>query len=390
LNLIIVGAGSVGYSLAEHLSKQGHHISIIEKDTSLYNAINSNLDVFVLNDVGTNPLALENAGISTADMIIAVTPHNDTNLVVCNFAMQYNVPQRIARINSAEYTQAHSSISLEKIGVSHVIEPEKEVVRHILQYIEFPGVTESANFQSDSVLLRGYKITDTMPIANRSLQEIHEANEAADILIVLVVRGGKGVMPSGSTRILPGDEIIGIMPAHSLNTFRTLVGRHNSSKREKVIVFGDTRTTLHLVRALKSRAERVILVDPDEQHGQEAASQLDGVEVMYGDCTRVEMLQEVHVENASFFIGISSDTEDNIMSCLLAKAEGANEVVAVSNTRRHLGLFRSLGLDHIISPHIITTQSIIADVLKVSFGTLMTLKNMDVEVIHSVAEKKVR
>lgn len=389
MNIVIVGAGTVGHSLAEHLNTQENHISIIDKSVDLCDRLNSQLDVFTVNDYGTNPSALERAGIAQADMVIAVTPSDETNLVVCNFAMQYGVGTRIARIVQLGNSFSDTPVSLEKIGVTHVIEPEREVVRNIIKYIELPGVTEAANFHMDSVYLRGYRITADMPIANKTLIETNALTKSAHILVVLIIRGGQAILPSGSERILPEDEIVAIMPRESLGDFRALVNQPGG-KTKKVIVSGDSLTAIVLAEQLKALADRVILVDPSASHAQKAAAQLKGVEVLHGDCTRVEMLQEANVRNATFFIAAGRDTEDNVMSCLLAKAEGAREVIAVSNAQRHAKLFASLGLDHVIDPHTITSQTIIANVIRVPIGSLLRLKNVNVEVNWFVAGKKSR
>lgn len=386
MNILIVGAGTVGYSLADHLSQQNHHITVIERNPSLCRQLSSRLDVSALNGAGASPAILEEGGLAKADMVIAVTPEDPTNMLVCAFAKQYGIPKRIARVKSGEYTEKSTRISLEQLGVTNVIEPEKEVVRQVLQHVELPGVTDTANFQSDNVYLRGYRITEGMPLAHRTLAEITTLAGPAPILVVLIIREGRSVLPTGDAKILPGDQVIAIMTNESIDTFRRLIGQP-PGRQSKIVVFGDTLTAIHLARELRAFSERVILVDPDEDHGLAAASQLNGVEVLNGDCTNVDMLQEVHVENAPFFIAASRDTEDNVMSCLLAKAEGARRVIAVSNNERHVSLFRSLGLDYIVNPHEITSQTIIANILKVPIGALLKLKNVDVEVSRFIAGK---
>jgi trk system potassium uptake protein TrkA len=379
VKILIVGAGMVGYSLAEHLSHTNNNVSVIDRSAEICKELNNRLDVFALNAAATDLEALEEAGIRTADMVIAVTPHDDTNLVVCNFAKQYGVAKRIARIKSTWYTRKSTVVSLEELGVTHVIEPEREVVRNILNVVELPGVTEAANFQSENVYLRGYTVTEDMPIAGRTVEQTTQFTSSAHILIVLIVRKGRAILPRGSQHILAGDEIVAIMPRDSFGEFRAMINKP-AGKLKKIVVFGDSFVAVQLCEQLLHYSDRVILVDPDEKHAELAATQLKGVEVLWGDCTRIEMLQEVHVENLPFFIAAGNDTEDNVMSCLLAKAEGAREVIAISNAKRHARLFMSVGLDHIINPNIITAQTIIANIIKVPIGSMLKLKNVDVEV----------
>lgn len=387
MNIVIVGAGVVGYSLAEHLSRQGHNISVVEKSPQRCEDINNKLDVFTVNDSGSNPQSLENAGIKNADMVIAVTPQDDSNLLVCNFAMQFGVPQRIARIRSLKLTNPNSPISFSSLGVTHVIEPEMEVAGNILQYIELPGVTEAENIQPGNAFLRGYRVTEDMVIANKTLIETNEHTKSAHILIVLIIREGKAIIPRGSERTLPGDEIIAIMPHRSLPDFRIIVNQP-PGKLKKVVVFGDSLIAVELVRRIGAYADRVVLVDPNEEHARHTASELSDVEVLLGDCTSVEMLQEVRVRNLPFFIAAGNDPEDNIMSCLLAKAEGAQRVIAVTNTTRHNNLFMSLGLDYVINPNVITTQTIMRNVIKLPIRSLLQLKSVDVQVTRFVIGTK--
>lgn len=386
MNIIIVGGGVVGYNLAERLSVNKHHITLIERNHNLSNSIADKLDISTIAGSGTNPAILEQAEIHTADMIIAVTPNDDTNLLCCNFAKQYGVQKRIARVKSPYYTQQNTQISLKEVGVTHIIEPEKEIVSSILQYIELPGAIESANFQSDTVYLRGYKITQDMPIAHKTLVEITDLIRPAQLLIVLIIRSGKSIMPSGAERILPQDEIYAMMPSQSLAVFRKLLNIEET-KIKKIVISGDSLTAIQLARALSMKADRIILVDPNEEHGRYAASILDNTEILLGDCTSVEMLQEVHIDTTPVFIAAGKDSEDNIMASILAKAEGAKEVIAVTDSDRHLQLFQALGIDHVINPRKITTQKIIENILKVPIGGLLTIKNADIEVCRYIASR---
>lgn len=380
MNIVIVGAGDVGYNLAEHLSRQGHHTAIIERSAAICNEINSKLDVLTINANGSHPQTLEQAGIKNADMIIAVTPYDDANLVACNFAMQYGVPQRIARIRALKFSDdMESPIRFSAIGVTHVVEPELEIVEDILKYIELPGVSEAENIHNGNVFLRGYHITEGMPIAHKTLIEINDAMQSSRILIVLIIRNGKAILPRGTERVIPGDEIIAIMQKNSLPVFRDLINQP-AEKLKKIVISGDSIEAIELARKMSLLSERVILVDPNEEHAQHAASILPDVEVLYGDCTRVEMLQEVRVRRLPFFIAVGNDTEDNIMSCLLAKAEGAERVIAVSNNRRHNELFRSLGIDQVINPNNITTQTIIRKVIRLPIASLLLLNSVNVQV----------
>ncbi|MBD3271125.1 MAG: hypothetical protein GF384_01140, partial [Elusimicrobia bacterium] len=168
MNVIVVGAGMVGYSVIKYFANLNHIVSVIEQDEILCDQIRGSLDILVVQGKGSSPAALEKAGIQNADILVAVTPNDETNLLACNFAMQNGVEKRIARVKSDIFPTA-KSINLGTLGVTNVIEPELEVVKKIKQYVELPGVLETANFQSDNIFLRSYLVTEDMPIANKTL-----------------------------------------------------------------------------------------------------------------------------------------------------------------------------------------------------------------------------
>ncbi len=385
MKIVIVGAGTTGYSLAEHLSGQNHNIAIIERDNLICDYVKSKLDAFVINGIGSSPALLEAAGIGSADMIIAVTSSDETNLLACHFAMQKGVKKRIARVKSDIYTSP-STISLDKLGVTNVIEPEREIVEKIIQYVDLPGVIETANFQGNNIYLRGYKITEDMPIANKTLSDVTIMAKGSPMLVVVIMREGKSIPPTGSQKLLPGDNIVVIMPKASFKTFRMLINR-KVSKLKKIIVSGDSLTAIHLADALKRLSDQVLLVDPDREHGLLASSLLNGVDIYHGDCTNTEILQEINAEHADCFVAAGTDSEDNIMSCLLAKTAGADIVIAVRNDDRYLGLFNSLGIDHIINPYDITLNMIIEKIQMVPIGSYLKLKSADIEVLRFKAKK---
>jgi trk system potassium uptake protein TrkA len=347
------------------------------------------MDVFVVNGPGTRPSVLESADIRNADMLIAVTPSDDTNLVLCNFAQQYGVGKRIARIKSSEYFSPDSPVKLTEIGVTHLIETEKEIVKNIMQYIEFPQATQTANFHSDGVYLRGFKVIEDMQIANKTLIEIKQFTSADPMLVVTIIRGEDIVFPTGNKILYPGDEVVVMMPRESFESFRKIVTQPDE-KVSRVIVYGDSLTGIHLAQDLTKMVETVNFIDPNMEHAKKAASILKGLDVMTGNCTDADTLQEIRVQNADFFISTVEDDDENIMSCLLAKAEGARKVIAVRNEPRHIDLFLSLGVDHIINPQIISTQKIIEDIKDLPIENHLKLKYGGIEVMRFMAGKNSR
>jgi len=386
MRIIIIGGGVVGQSLGEYLLHDNHRLSLVELDPHLCQTISEKLDLQVLCGSGSSPEILKEAGIDDADMILAVTPNNEVNIVACTIAAQYGVDQRIARLRGFEKAAETNLIDLEKLGITSVIYPEKVLVDQIIQYVETPHSMESANFESGRILMRGYRIKENMPLVNKTTREIREQIAPDIVLFSGIVRGKQGMIPDGETVIQTGDVLYSLFPKESLDRFLTLVGYEK--KNRKIIITGDSYSTIELVRYFdKSDFYNVTLVDPVYKHAHEVAAQLENVEVLHGDCTEEDLLRELNVDKASFFIAASDSPDYNMLSALLAKAEGAHEVISVTTDMSHNKLYKSIGIDHIINPRLTTAREILDIISRGHIGAVVKFPDVDIEAVRfNVAE----
>jgi trk system potassium uptake protein TrkA len=387
MRIVIVGAGVVGHSLVEQLGREQHDISLVEQSSSICEALSEKMDLLVVQGTGSSPDSLKQAGIDSADMVIAVTPNDEVNIVVCGLAEQFGVRKRIARVRNQEYSVPDNGIDVSRLGVTQVIQPERVVVDAVLQFIESPGALDAANFGHSNILLRGYKILEDMPIVSRSLQEISDMTDPHPLLVVTIVRRGMAVIPTGNLVIEPNDEVFALFPMESLDSFLALVNQSRKSVK-KVVVAGGSLTSVYLASALERTINNVVFVSSDYQEGVRVAEMFHNVEVMHGDCMEVDTLQEVHVEKADFFVSTGKTIENNIMSALLAKAEGAKEVISISNEPRYIKLFNSIGIDHVICPRLTTAREIMEVVRRGQIGSVIRIGAADIEVIRIVAGKR--
>lgn len=389
MRIVIVGAGVVGYSLVEQLSYEQHDISLVEQDSSICKAISEKMDLLVVQGTGSSPEVLKQAGIDSAGMVIAVTPEDEVNIVVCGVAEQYGVKKRIARIRNQEYSDPNSGIDVARLGVTQVIQPERVVVDAILQFIESPMALDAANFQNSNILLRGYKVLPDMPMAGKSLKEISAMAAPSLLLVVTIVRKGRAIIPTGNLVIEPGDQVFALFPRESLDAFLTLVNRSRKSVK-RVVISGNSLTSVYLASALEQTIDSVVFVAADYEEGKRVAETFHNVEVLHGDCMEVDTLQEVHVKKADFFVSAGKATENNIMSALLAKAEGAKEVIAISNEPRYNKLFNSIGIDHVIVPRLTTAREIMEVVRRGQIGAAIRIRDVDIEIIRIIAVESSR
>ena len=385
MRIVIVGGGVVGFSLAEHLMYENHDISLVEKDPNVCRVDGDRLDIKLICGNGSSPRVLEAAGIKGADMILAVTPIDELNIIVCSIAQQYGIESRIARIRSNEFRGGDASIDIGKMGVTLVIDPEQVVVDSIIQYVETPGASDSSNFQKGNILVRAYQVTEDMPIANKSLIELGTDLENQPILFVAAVRNGEGIIPHGDHVIQPGDETYGIFPRDSIDTYLELFNKTRKDVKT-VVITGDSLTAIQLADALQEIVDKVVLVDPDAEHAHLAADILNNVDIVHGDCTESSILKEVYVRNAQFFIAAAKETEYNVMSALLAKAEGAREVIAVSNEIRQDKLFNSIGIDNVIYPRLAIAREILEAIHSGHIGQVVRIRDLNIEALRLTAE----
>jgi len=381
MRIVIVGGGVVGYSLAQQLLYEKHTISLIEPDPKVADEIASKLDLRVIAASGSSPSALEEAGIKGADMVIAVTPIDEINILVCSIARQYDVLQRIARLRSREFLSPDSHVSLTDLGVTNFIFPEQVVVDAILQYIETPGASDAVNFENGSILMRAYHVRAGMPMIGKSLIELRAMMQPEMFLVAAVMRGEKGIIPHGEFVIEPDDKVYGLFPRQGIPGFMKLV-HENPESVKRAVLTGNNLSTLELAATVKDRVNSVVYVDPDLQHAEKVAAELDKVEVIHGDCTEVDTLMAIDMDKTDFFVASSNEADYNMLSALLAKSEGAREAVAVSTEYRHDKLFHSIGIDHVINPRVTAAREIMQIISRGHFGSVVRLGEAEIEAIR--------
>lgn len=387
MQIIIVGAGLVGTSLAEYLHKLGHDVTIIERDSDRIEQVGEKFDVRIVRGSGSHPRALLEAGIENADMIIAATPLDEVNIIACMIARHYSVEHRIARIRTWDFHRDSADILPIEFGITKVIYPEESTIGAVMNFIETPFAIDAQDFLDRSVLMRSYQITESMPIANKPLSDLRSQEEGKVLLVVAIIRGEEVFIPRGDARVLPGDKLLVLFPKESLDYFLTLVGL-DSKPAKKAVVYGNSLTAINIARALNEELESVVFIDPDYQHAQEASLKLQKMDVLHGDGADVDVLREANIRFADFFIAASKQNDENILSCLLAKSEGAREVIAVVNDDQHIDLFHSIGINHVINPRQLTAAGILNAIYNGFVAPSAHIQKTDIDVLRFAVSRE--
>ncbi|MDN3514652.1 MAG: Trk system potassium transporter TrkA [Candidatus Brocadia sp.] len=386
MKIVIVGAGAVGSNLAKQLSKEGHDISVVEKDLDLVKRISEKMDVFVVSGNASSPIILEDAGIKNADMILAVTNSDEINMVVCTIAHCYGVKTKIARIRSTELSDEQPLLHQNGFHIDHVINPEKITISSILNIIGTPGAIYVADFTEGDILLRGFNVPEDAPIVGKKLSELKEIESTDSFLIVAIQRNEQMVIPTGDTKILSHDNIFVLVAREALPYFLPMVNRR-ADEVEKVVIYGVNRASLELAKKLEGQKIGVTIIEPDKEKTQQAATALDKTIILQGNALEIDLLKESSIDIADFFVALSEDEQTNILSSLLAKRLGAKKAIVLTVEPAFVPIINSLGLDIVINPRLITVGSILQYIRRGHTLSVVKFHQSEAEAIELIAEE---
>ena len=374
MKILILGAGRVGQSVAESLVSERNDITVIDSDPARLHELQDRLDLRGVVGNGIQPSVLKEAGIEDADMLIACAPQDETNLVACKVAKDvYNVPTTIARVRSPEFETGGELLRKEGFAVDQVLCPEQSVTAYIRKLIEYPEALQVLEFAHGLVSLTAVRAVAGGPLVQHSLAEIPQLVPHIAMRIVAIYRQDKALTElDGATRIEPGDEVFVLAATEHI---RTVLGalRQMDGPVRRVMMAGGGKVGLRLAREIHSQYQ-IKLIESSRPRCEYLATQLPSeVLVLNGDSTDEDLLGDENVQEMDLFLALTSDDEDNIMSCLLAKRLGARRVLAVINRRAYAELVQGTQIDIAISP----AQAVIGELLAY-------VRRGDVEAVHSL------
>jgi trk system potassium uptake protein TrkA len=375
VNIVILGAGRVGESVAESLVSERNDITVIDTDPARLHALQDRLDLRGVAGNGIQPSVLEEAGIGDADLFIACAPMDETNLVACKVAHdRFNVPTTIARLRSPEFVDGAPLMDKSTgFAVDRVICPEESVTRYIGKLVEHPQALQVLEFAHGLVSLAAVRAVAGGPLVRHSLAEIPALVPAAQMRIVAIYRQDQALTDlDGRTRIEPGDEVFVLAATQDITTVLAAL-RERDHPVKRLMIAGGGKVGLRLARQMKDDLQ-VKIIETNRQRCDYLASQLPSeVLVLHGDSTDEELMGEENVQDMDLFVALTSDDEDNILACLLAKKMGARRVLALINRKAYAELVQGTQIDIAISP----SQAVIGELLAY-------VRRGDVEAVHSL------
>jgi trk system potassium uptake protein TrkA len=373
MNIIILGAGRVGESVAESLVSEQNDITVIDQDPARLRLLEERLDLRGVVGNGIQPSVLREAGAKDADMIIACAAADESNLVVCKIAHDvFNVPTTIARLRSPEFNEGDELLGKTGFSVDHVICPEESVMRYIEQLIQYPEALQVLEFAEGRVSLIVVRAAADSLLVNHTIAEFRDRLPHAEMRVVALYRQDTQIDATPETRILPGDEVFVLADKDKIRL--VLAGIHTTDKPvQRLMLAGGGKVGLRLARILAGQYD-VKLIERDKKRCEYLASQLpSSMLILNGDGADEDLLHEENVGEMDLFLALTSDDEDNIMSAMLAKRMGARRVMALINRRAYADMMQGSTIDIAISP----AQTVIGELLA-------HLRRGDVAAVHSL------
>jgi trk system potassium uptake protein TrkA len=385
MKILILGAGQVGSSAAYHLSREeANEVTVVDMRPDVLRELQDRLDIRTVVGHAAHPEVLGRAGASDADIVVALTDSDETNMVACQVAYTaFHTPTKIARIRAAEYMSAKELFTQDAIPIDVRISPEQLVCEYVEQLILYPGASQVLDFADGRVRLVGARADRDGLLVGQRIATLKEHIPNTEARIAAIYREGKAMLPDGDTIIQEGDEVFFIADRKDIRVFMSEMRRLEDPVR-RVVIAGGGNIGVRLALALE-QTNQVKIIERDPQRARHISEQLNKAIVLVGDAADEELLLEENIDNVDVFCGLTNSEEANILSSMLAKRLGAHKVMALINRASYVDLVEAGSIDIAISPQQITIGSLLAHVRRGDVVKVHSLRRGAAEAIEAIA-----
>jgi trk system potassium uptake protein TrkA len=384
MKIIILGAGQVGSSVAENLASEANDITVIDTDEQRLQDLQDRLDLRTVVGYASHPTVLAQAGADDADMIIAVTNSDETNMIACQIAYTiFHTPTKIARVRAVEYLSQKQLFAQDALPIDVLISPEQLMTDYILRLIEHPGALQVLDFAGGKVRLVGLKAYYGGPLVGNELRTIREHMPGIETRVAAIFRRGKAIIPEGNTVIEVDDEVFFVAAKKNI---RAVMGelRRLDKPIKRVMIVGGGNIGRRLALTLESDYQ-VKLIDHNPERCDSISKEVDNAIILLGDAADGDLLLEENIEHTDVFCAVTNDDEANILSSMLAKRLGARKVMALINRTAYVDLVQSGIIDIAISPQQVTIGSLLTHIRRGDVAVVHSLRRGAAEAIEAIA-----
>lgn len=385
MRVVIVGAGEVGFHIANHLALENIDVVVVDKNPDAIRRISDNTDVQTLAGSGSSPVVLEEAGIQNADIILAVTDSDETNLVACLVANMISPnTKKLARIRDADYDKYHEMFSAHAPHIDTIINPEIEVVKSIDRLMQVPGAVDVGEFADGRLKFVGVYLDKEARLAGVKLSDLPAKIGDSRPLIAAVVREEELVIPRGNDRLLPGDLVYFICEDHKLLDTLFVFDKHHQPVN-RVLIVGGGRIGFRLAGLLEENSVQTKIIEKNPDRCTMLAENLNKSVVLCGDGSDQSLLTEENIRDIDVVVTVTDDEETNILASLLGIRMGAQKSITKISRFSYFPLMKAIGLEQVVSPRLSAINSILHHIRRGKVLSAIALKGQQAEVMEAVA-----
>jgi trk system potassium uptake protein len=388
MRIVIAGAGDVGSHLAKMLSNEYHDIIVIDTDENKLKILGSMHDLMTMEGSSTSISLLTEAGVSHADLFIAVTQLEEVNIAAAILAKKIGAKKTIARIDNQEYLLKENRDFFINLGIDSMIYPEKIASKEVVGLLRETGITDLVDFSGGKLSLVVIKLDEQSEFVNKSLNEISHNINSIDFMAVAITRDGNTIIPNGSNNLLVGDIIYIITNQSGIKSLMKNVGK-DSQAINSIMILGGSRIGKLTAKDL-GRQYSIKLIEKDREKAYKLSNFLNNTLVINGDGTNIELLLQEGIKKTDAFIAVTGNSETNILSCLLAKSMGVKRTIAEIENVDYISLAEKMGIDAVINKKVITASRIFRFTMAGEVSMLKCLTGTDAEVLEFVVQPNAR
>ena len=380
MRIIIAGAGEVGFHVAKMLSHEDHDIILIDKEEERLNYVESHIDVSVLKGNALSIEKLEDAGIDQADLLIAATSSEETNITTAIIGKNLGAKRTIARITNPEFQHKKGKLNLTDLGIDDMVFPEDLASKEIYRLIKRSAVTDNFEFGDGKLTLTGFVVDEGAPIIQKSLIEVAQMAAHIQFTVVAVQRKSKTIIPRGDTIFKENDHVYFISNPECIKDILRLTGKSDVQIKNIMILGGSLIGRLFAKKVQQDY--KVKLIDKRKDRCFELADELVQTMIIHGDGRDVDLLEEEGIEDMDAFIAVTGDSETNIISCLVARHHGVRRTIALVENIDYISLSQDIGIDTLINKKMIAINNIFRYVREGQVEALTSLHGVESEVLE--------
>ena len=385
MNIIVVGAGDIGFHLCNKLLSDNHNVTIIDKDPVRVNKMNEQLDAYVLEGSGSSYKTLKTAKIENTDIFVAVTSNDEVNLIASIIAKKNGVQTTIARVRNSEYS-TNFSITAQELGIDMIIQPEKETANAIINLIKQTSATDYIEFDKGKIKIVGIRLDKKYPYPDMKLQSLSSVLRDFPLRILALKRADQTIIPKGDDTLRIGDQIFVICDSNYLEHALYFFGKKDV-KLNNLMILGGGLTGQYVATALDDKYN-VKIIESDEKKSFLLAQSIRRGLVINGDGTDLEMLNTEGLAEMDEFVAVSGDDETNIISSMLALQTGVPRTITLIKKMEYLRMTSSIGLDAVLTKQMVTVNVIRQFIRRKKYAQFAEIPGLDAAIVELVARSE--